>query len=404
MILDLVSSLKSDEWREKLRILKQLKEFGSEIKIATNEIVQLLFDPDSRVRLSASSLLKEIGIGISDFLPDIIKAYNNESNLEIKISLIDLFGKSKSKKATPFLKNILEHNENDFLRQAAVESLSFLVDNTVLPSILNALEDPAANVRYAAANVLRWIKSDDKIKPLINALQDNDPLVRAGAAWSLGTIQKEELIAKPLIQALDKEEDEYVRYDILKTLAEIKADEAIDIIVEIAKKDPEIKLRLKAIETLGEIGTKNATKALIELYKNAPTTTIQNKVNFAMRNAHPDALKEFEKLRNEMQKEKELATHQKEVQALTNYRINELQNILQTHKSISVELFSELLRIENTSKIYSWLNSLADNLGISLIEGLDYDTIIINTHKDAKVKYDKINKITTNFIDYFKTD
>ncbi|NHK32502.1 MAG: HEAT repeat domain-containing protein [Asgard group archaeon] len=401
MIIALIPNLKSDDWREKVRTLKHLTEFGSELKIVINDIVQLLFDSDTRVRLSASSLLIVIGEEVSKNFSSILKAYNNENNLEVKISLIDLIGKSKSKDGIPILKEILEINENDFLRQAAVESLSFLVDVEVLSYILKALKDSAANVRYAAANALRWIKSDDKIKPLINALDDNDPLVRSGAAWSLGITQRKDLVIQPLIRVLDNEEDEYVRYDILKTLGELKADESVNILIEIAKKNPEIKVRLKAIETLGEIGSLNATKGLIELFKNAPSTTIQNKINFALRNVNQEGLKEFEKVKKDFQKQKELATHQNEIQALNKYRINELQNILQNHKSISVELFSELLKIEDLTKVNSWLNSLADNLGIIIFEGIDYDTIMINTHKDTKTMYDKINKILNSFSEFF---
>ncbi|NHJ84453.1 MAG: HEAT repeat domain-containing protein [Asgard group archaeon] len=403
MVLDLTSGLKTDDWREKVRLLKHMKEIGPEISVAMNNLIDLLSDPDARVRFQAANVLKELGSDLEKVVSTIDEAYKKENDPDVKNSLIDLLGISKSKSAIKFLKQIYDESNNDFIRQSAVESLSFIGDEQCLPYIFKALKDPASNVRYAAANSLRWIKSEEKVQPLIEALQDDNSLVRSGAAWALSTISKKDLAVEPIIIALQNEEDDYVRYDLIKTLGEMKTTKGIPELVSLAKSDPEVKIRLKAIETLGEIGTEDAIKALIDLYRKASTVTIQNKISFALRNVKPEYLNEFEKLRDQELKDKELKKHQKEIEALHNYRISELQNILLNHKSMSIELFAELLKIKDVNNVEKWLQDLPENLGIRIIQQIDFDSILITTHNDPKVMYDKINKIIASFSAIFET-
>jgi HEAT repeat protein len=402
MILDIVQGIEKEDSRKKIQALKFLSEYGHELKIVIDKIVLLLNDSDHRVRLKTAQVLKEAKNDLSVIIDNIISAYKNEDQLEIKTALIELMGVSGSKKTLDFLINIFNENENDFIRQEAIEALSLLGFSETLPVIIKALKDSTVNVRYAAADALRWINSDEKIQPLLEALNDNDSLVRSSAAWSLGTSKKNDLIISSLILALQKDEDEYVRYNIMKTMEELRDDRFVPILFETIKNDEEIKNRLRAIEILGEIGSKKAITGLIELFKNTNSMVIKNKINFAMRLADKDSAEEFKKLKDDELRKRNELVHQKEIDALVDYRINELHKILLNYNSMSVGLFSGLLKIEDESKVIEWINSLPENLGIRLIDNLDYYTISLNLHKDITTMNDKINQIVKLFTENFE--
>jgi len=61
MIIHLTSSLNEANWREKIRILKQIAEFKAEAEIVIKEIVSLLFDEEVHVRERAALVLADIG-------------------------------------------------------------------------------------------------------------------------------------------------------------------------------------------------------------------------------------------------------------------------------------------------------------------------------------------------------
>lgn len=402
MIFDIVQGIEKEDSRKKIQRLDFLIEYGHELKIIINKIALLLNDPDPRVRLKTAQVLKEAKKDLSSIIDDIISAYKNENQFEIKKALIELMGISGSKKTLDLLINIFNENKNDFFRQVAIEALSLLGFSETLPIILKALKDSKVNVRYTAADALRWIHSNEKIQPLLDALNDYDSLVRASAAWSLGTSKKNDLIISSLIQALQKDEDEYVRYNIMKTMEELSDDRFVPILFETIKNDEEIKNRLRAIEILGKIGSKKAITGLIELFKNTNSMVIKNKINFAMKFADKDHSEEFKKLKDDEIRKKNEIIHQKEINALIDYRINELHKILQEYNSMSVGLFSGLLKIEDESKVIDWINNLPENLGIRLIDNLDYYTISLNLHKDITTMNDKINKIVKLFTEYFE--
>jgi hypothetical protein len=248
------------------------------------------------------------------------------------------------------------------------------------------------------SNGLKVIK---KIIPLIQALKDEDSVVRASAAWALGTSNRDEKIINSLIETLSKEDDEFVRYNIMKTMGEIKDDKFIPSILEIIRKDIEIKNRLKGIEILGFIGTKKAYEGLIELYNNASTAAMRNKIEFAVKHADKDTIEIIKKISKRELEDKELIVHQKEIQALHNYRIYELQNIILNHKSMSIGLLAGLLKIKDETKITKWLSELPEKLGVKLVRDIDYDSIIITIQDDPKTKYDKINQILSSFSKIF---
>ncbi|HUT79825.1 MAG TPA: HEAT repeat domain-containing protein [Candidatus Bathyarchaeia archaeon] len=407
MVTHLLENIeKETDSRIKLRNLKHISELTEEAKFAIDILVKFLDDTDARVREITAQIIKKIGSMSDDIVKKLIETYSEEKDNDVKSAILEALGSSKSKLASPFLVNILNHEKNDFLRQNAVESLGILGFNEIYDNLVNALlNDSAANVRYAAANILKWIHNDDKIQPLLKALQnDEDSLVRSGAAWSLGSSHNNDITVPVLLESLKKEKDEYVRFYIIKTLAELKDERAACDLIEIADKDPDLKVRMIAIESVGIIGSNYCIDMLLDLYQKAPTKNIQNKIATTINFVGESAVEQLNKIKEKVKDEKDKRDLEKENQQLNIFRLGELQKIIRHFKSISVELFSELLHYHNTTEIYNWINGLPENLGISILEQQDYDKLIFSIEQDEQIREFKINQIVNNFKKYFKLD
>ena len=402
MVKDLATNLKKEDFTTKIRTLKFLSKYSKELKIITQDLAELFLDQDYRIRIEAANVIKEAGEYDETVLEKIISALEKEDNIDARIAFIDILGISKSKRVIKILEKIFLQNSDDYIRQVAIEALSKLGFEEILPLILDATKDEAVNVRYTAINALRWIYTDEKIEPLLVALKDEESIVRASAAWALGTSRNNKQINQELISSLREDPDEYVRYNIMKTLGDIRNDDFVEILEEEADNDPEMKNRLKAIEILGEIATEKTFRSLLNIYKRTKSLTIQNKINFALRKADKSIIDELEEIKMKKEEKDEKLRHGEEVQALHNYRIDELHDILLNYKSMSMELFAGLLKLSNIEKITTWIGSLDEYLGLSIVKGLEYDSIRILHHEDKKVMNENIRRILKSFNENFE--
>jgi hypothetical protein len=110
-----------------------------------------------------------------------------------------------SKRATPLpVELIIEavHDENAYVRAAAIRALENTQDQAVVPPLLSALTDTSWSVRAAAAHTLGKLGSHTAIDPLIARMHDDtDEAVRAASAAALGQM-KNAVPLQPLLQAL----------------------------------------------------------------------------------------------------------------------------------------------------------------------------------------------------------
>jgi tetratricopeptide (TPR) repeat protein len=107
-------------------------------------------------------------------------------------------------------------------REQAKMELALAKDDAIEP-LIQALGDlsrpPKVRVDIAEVLFRVYLREDDPriLDALIQALQDGDPGVRAGVATALGDMRKDEAVP-PLLDALEKEEDDNVTYEILVAL------------------------------------------------------------------------------------------------------------------------------------------------------------------------------------------
>ena len=132
-------------------------------------------------------------------------------------------------------------------------------------ALAEALRDPVASVRQAAAEALGSAKDSVAVRALIEVLRtDASPAVRRAAAWSLGEI-KDDLAIPALADALTKDRDDEVRKNAASALGSIDSPRATSALVQALEHDSNVSVRMQAAESLAEIEDPAAIDALIRV-------------------------------------------------------------------------------------------------------------------------------------------
>ena len=125
--------------------------------------------------------------------------------------------------------------------------------DSVLPLLLNALQDPSHLVRVRAAESLGKIGDERAVKPLVEALNrgEEHPDVRASAAEALGQLKAAEAV-EPLTDSLASTVW-YVRYQAVVALGRIGHPSARDAVTQVVRYDPDFSVRAVAREVLPKL-------------------------------------------------------------------------------------------------------------------------------------------------------
>ncbi len=123
------------------------------------------------------------------------------------------------------------------------------------------LNDPDADVRESAANLLGRLGDKEAATALIGTLKDKSKRVRSRAALALGEIGNR-IAVDPLIETLKKDPDALVRLCVAQSFANMPDRRAVPVLVESLGKDRDEDVRRDAGVALGVIGGKEAIAAL----------------------------------------------------------------------------------------------------------------------------------------------
>ncbi|HNS25592.1 MAG TPA: HEAT repeat domain-containing protein [Methanobacteriaceae archaeon] len=138
------------------------------------------------------------------------------------------------------------------VRENSAEALGMIGEESAIDALIQALEeDPDEEVRWKAVWVLGEIGNIQVTEALIKALKDNDWTVRRHAANSLGMIGDEEAVPS-IIKALN-DRDWHVRKYAAVALGKMKDERAIPILLE-ALDDDDADVRWKAASSLVKMG------------------------------------------------------------------------------------------------------------------------------------------------------
>jgi hypothetical protein len=146
-----------------------------------------------------------------------------------------------------------------------VEALGELNDGLAVMPLIQALQNPQANVRCAAAEALGKLKDFRAVEPLLAALQDTDCLVCLSAAQALARL-KDRRGFELLIAALNDPEHG-VRSVAAEALGELKDPRAVEPLIA-ALQDTFIAVSVSAATALGELQDSRAIGPLITALAN----------------------------------------------------------------------------------------------------------------------------------------
>ena len=143
---------------------------------------------------------------------------------------------------------------------------AYLLGRTANLGVVGDIIEILQNSKYAyrrqhCATALGLLKAEEAIQVLVECLQDKANNVRGSAATALGRIGTEQAVA-PLIECLQDEANS-VRGSAASALGQIDSKQAVFPLIELLN-DEDIICRSSAATALGRIGTEQAVAPLIE--------------------------------------------------------------------------------------------------------------------------------------------
>lgn len=167
--------------------------------------------------------------------------------------------------ADKFLKRIQDDDFEDDEQNLLESSILLMGDLKYEPSVLTLIDiaqddSSSPTARRYSCDSLGKIGDEQAIPVLKELLNDSDSILRSYALSSLAYFEKEE-IEPILIQAL---RDSYwkIRVAAAKALSKRKSEDAVDILIYKAEKDPESNVKKAAMEALSIIGNKECLNFL----------------------------------------------------------------------------------------------------------------------------------------------
>lgn len=141
-----------------------------------------------------------------------------------------------------------------------------------------ALNDPAAEVRVAAAHAITSLPAADAVALLVPLLRDKSDFVRRETAYALGEIHSR-IAVEGLLNSFATEKDDGVRAAVVVALGEIGDDRAVSALSSVLNPDGQTKGKKKktrenefvmsaAAHSLGQIHSKASVPVLIAVLEN----------------------------------------------------------------------------------------------------------------------------------------
>jgi HEAT repeat protein len=189
---------------------------------AVNGYLRDMVDTDWVIRNEAAKQLREYGKKLRGTKPNAVTARLLEvlgsSSWETRVSVLETLGWIGDKAVAPSVMPLLLDRHRDvrsmairvlvelgetqavggivnllgdrdqLVREAAAESLGLLGDPRAVPALIDVMEDDEPTIAYLAIESLGRLKHEAAVEPLMKATQRTDVGVRWAACWSLGQI------------------------------------------------------------------------------------------------------------------------------------------------------------------------------------------------------------------------
>lgn len=245
-------------------------------------IVEELHDPEPRVRQTAIQILGELGASapwdalvsaLSDHDPLVrmraaqaLDQYEKQggtggpvdalwnSAWSIRSAAAKTLGARGAAVDPAIARRLLEvlGESRPTMRCIAAQLLGFLGAQAPIDLLVQALKDPAVEVRQTAIQVLRWQLSEfAPLEAFVNALDDPDHQVRYQAAGALGSLG--ERAPRELLIELATGNDFSLRWGAMQALGELGAEAPMDLLVD-ALQDESDAIRQAAFKAMRDLG------------------------------------------------------------------------------------------------------------------------------------------------------
>jgi len=212
-------------------------------------LVRLLGDADESVRGQAQAILTAMGGPALAF----VAPYLQDREYAVRRAVAGVLGRIGDARA---VRPLLAAHADPTLRSWALQAL---VELGAVGAVADALHDPEAAVRLAAAETLGEMRSPAALTPLLLALQDTDAEVRAAAARALGWLQEPAAVPH-LLRAL-REAHEGMRRAAADGLAALGAPAVPALIPLLEDRDPAMRRAIAAV--LARLRDVRAVPALV---------------------------------------------------------------------------------------------------------------------------------------------
>lgn len=201
-------------------------------------LIPLLKDKDLWVRSSAASALGDIGDARA--VPALIKSLK-DNDFNTTYCAAKALGKIGDISAFKPLVKALRNKVNTWLRDGVAVALGDLGDKKAIPVLVKLLTDPKDSVKINAARSLGQFKALEAFEPLVEVLRHVSGLDRDSAGRAIGALGHS--IIPSLIELLD-DPLESVRYGALTALYELRDERCIEHVKRfITDPDPDIRSR-----------------------------------------------------------------------------------------------------------------------------------------------------------------
>lgn len=220
-----------------------------------------LTHPERQVRLNAGYQLVMMGDAAVEPLLQSLEATASDSMRYIGVQILGRIGNDD---AVPYLRGLLAA-PNPFVRREAALALGKMGDPALILPLATLLgEDPAPEVRAAAAQSLPNFRDSTAAGPLVEALADTASKVRAAALAGLDRLWPRQIEAAILPRLAD--DDETVRYIAVQILGKHRVKAGLDGLCG-ALQDSSVWVRTEAARALGRLRDQEAVPPLTRLLK-----------------------------------------------------------------------------------------------------------------------------------------
>ncbi len=226
-------------------------------------LIDKLGDPDIQVAMAAADELVKEG---KEAVPKLI-ARLSDASVGLKGQIVFLLGRIGDKEAVPVLIELLNTDENSYIRRNAAEALGKIQDARAVSCLARSLFDGDISIRERSALALGKINNTQATGGLLDRLQDEkEERVRSAVVTSLGAL-KDQRATQTLLAGLKQKNNQLYTDQIVFSLGEIGDPASIPDLTAYLKGLKSNKPKEKILLFQWEEAVKTAEQALAKIKK-----------------------------------------------------------------------------------------------------------------------------------------